>query len=133
MWNPSSPTRDLTCVPCSGSSESSPTGPPRKPPNLFFDESFSTDKRQAEGLAGVLFWESLIGSCPLTIWPLPRSAPGWSLSQHRTRQKTTGPFRNPFLPQGHVYSLPGRQSARVAYNSKSSISKCLPVLEEITV
>lgn len=92
------PNQDQTCVPCSGSSESSPTGPPRKSPSLFFDERFSTDRRQAEDSAGALFWESLLGSGPVTIWPFPYSAPGWSLGQHRTRQKTTWQFGNPLSP-----------------------------------
>ena len=34
--------------------------------HLFFDESFSTDKGQAEHMGGGLFWEGLRGSCSVT-------------------------------------------------------------------
>ena len=78
------------------------TRPGVKSLHLFFDESFFTDKREAEDLAGGLFWESLGGSCLVTIGPFPGlplagvSAPGEG-SQHRIRQ-TTGEFRYPLYP-----------------------------------
>jgi len=49
----------------------SATRPPGKPLNGLFGERFSTDKRLVEDLTGGFFWESLSGSCWVTIWPFP--------------------------------------------------------------
>ena len=121
-----SPAKDQNCIPCRGSSESSPTGPPRKSPSLFFDERFSTDKRQVEDSAGSE------GPARSPSGPSSALCPvGVSVSRE--------PGRRPqdtlviLYVQGQVYALPGRHSWCLAQNSKSSISKCLPVLKEISL
>ena len=60
---------------------------PGKPLDGLFGERVSTDKRLVEGLTGGLFWESLSGSCLITIWPFPWSAPDWNLSPPETGRR----------------------------------------------
>ena len=69
--------------------------PPGKPLHGLFGERFSTDKRLVEDLTGGFFWESLSGSCLVTIRPFPGLPPAWRLrppgegSQHRNRREAT--------------------------------------------
>ena len=79
----------------------------------------------------------LLGS--LKVWPFPCSVPSWRLtpagegSPHRNRHETTFQFGNTLLLQDRIYSLSGRQSWYVDGNSKSLVSKFLPVLAETAV
>ena len=67
------------------------TRPPGKPLNGLFGERFSTDKRLVEDLTGGFFWESLSGSCLVTIWPFPGlPLPGVSALQEKEVGTETG-------------------------------------------
>ena len=58
--------------------------PPGKPLHGLFGERFSTDKRLVEDLTGGFFWESLSGSCLVTIRPFPSPRlPGVSALQEK--------------------------------------------------
>ena len=67
------------------------TRPPGKPLNGLFGERFSIDKRLVEDLTGGFFWESLSGSCLVTIWPFPGlPLPGLSALQEKEVGTETG-------------------------------------------
>ena len=67
------------------------TRPPGKPLSGLFGERFSTDKRLVEDLTGSFFWESLSGSCLVTIWPFPGlPLPGVSALQEKEVGTETG-------------------------------------------
>ena len=65
--------------------------PPGKPLHGLFGERFSTDKRLVEDLTGGFFWESLSGSCLVTIQPFPSPPlPGVSALQEKEVSTETG-------------------------------------------
>ena len=67
------------------------TRPLGKPLNGLCGERFSTDKRLVEDLTGSFFWESLSGSCLVTIWPFPGlPLPGVSALQEKEVGTETG-------------------------------------------
>ena len=97
------------------------TRPPGKPLNGLFGERFSTDKRLVEDLTGGFFWESLSGSCLVTIWPFPGlPLPGVSALQEKEVGTETGMRPQESSDALYFFSPPGWESGKRYVNNSTS-------------
>ena len=90
---------------------------------------FFTDKRQAEDLAGGLFWESLRRSCLVTMCPFP-GLPLAGVSALQEKEVSTEPGRRPHESSDILYILRVKSIQKTMALHSSTLAWKIPWTEE---